>query len=392
MASIQVKNDRYYFVYYDGAQGKHRWKSSGIPVDTKNPKKSELMATMALGEFMATLEGRIVEEEPVRKKVNPANVQYADFLNTWLAERSKTIRKDTYEGYESALRVHLVPYFKEHPVSLAKITSDHLQAYLDSKRPALAVKTLTMHRAIMGAALDLAIKQQLIPYQEYLRDVVLPKVPRFNSDFLDRSQIDILLQRSSGDSCFPAFYLAAKLGLRRSEVCGLRWQAIDFSKKRVRINHTAIKTKTNGLMFCDSTKNESSNRELPLTPKVLSYLKALKAHQTEMRLFMGEKYDNRYLDYVCVHDDGRIILPDSITVSLKKWSAKLSSELGFPTIRLHDLRHSFATNLIREGVNIKVVSKMLGHSTEATTLRIYYHVLSDDFVQALNSADSKMAM
>ncbi len=396
MASVQIKNDRYYFVYYDPATSKHRWKSSGIAVDPKNSKKSELAANMALGEFMAKIEGRVVEEQPAPKrerKDTPSGVFFHDFLPVWLADKKKNIRADSYEGYEPAVRLHMTPYFKDHPILIQDINEDDLQAYLNAMlEKGLSVNTLTKHRAFLGSALYLAAKQGIISGRNYLKGVKLPSVPRYNGNFFTTEQIDTLLQYSRNNPYYPVFYLCAKLGLRRSEAIGIHWSAIDFNGKIIRINHTAIDTKENGLVLSDMTKNESSNRVLPLTPRVSAFLKELKRQQAEMRLFLGEKYNTKYEDYVCVHDDGRLLSPDGATFALKKMSRQLTATKGYPEIRLHDLRHSFATGLIKSGNNIKVVSKLLGHSTEATTLKIYYHVNNEDFAKALIEQDAKMAM
>lgn len=396
MASVQVKNDRYYFVYYDPMTGKHRWKSSGIPVDPKNPMKSEVKANMALGEFMAKVDGRVVEETTapmVERKNVPSGTFFHDLLPLWLADKKKHVRTDTYDGYEQFVRCHLVPYFKLHPVTVQDIDEKDLQACVDALlEKGLSINTVYKQRALLGDALYFASTQKLISGRDYLKGVKIPTVPKYNSNFYNTEQIDTLLQNNRDSIYYPALYLAAKLGLRRSEVCGLRWSSIDLVNKTVKINSTAIVTKSEGLVLSGMTKTEKSGRPLPLTTKVIAYLKDLKRQQTESRLFFGAQYSKDYLDYVCVLADGTLINPDCITYALNRYSKKLTATLGYPHVRFHDLRHSFATNLIRDGVNIKVVSKMLGHSTEATTLRIYYHVLPEDFANALKAQDEKMAM
>lgn len=168
-----------------------------------------------------------------------------------------------------------------------------------------------------------------------------------------------------------AVQLAVIYGVRRSEVCGLCWDAIDFKAGTIHICRTAVMN--NGrVVYSDNTKTDSSNRALPLTAYMQEYLKKVKLQQEENRDLFGNTYiDN---DLVCVHSNGSPIRPDCISPHFQR----RLKEIGLPPIRFHDLRHSAVYALRQGGCDVKDIQAWLGHSDITTTLNIYGHVLGRD--------------
>ena len=153
---------------------------------------------------------------------------------------------------------------------------------------------------------------------------------------------------------------------------GIKWNAIDFKEKTITIKHTVGYGKINGVsqfIFEDKTKNESSYRTLPLIPLVEELLLRHKEKQKEDKKYFGNTYNEQYKDYVCRNDLGELIKPGYIT---QKFSEILSKN-NLRHIRLHDLRHSCATLLRRNGVRLEDIQLWLGHSSYQTTLR-YSHI------------------
>lgn len=152
-------------------------------------------------------------------------------------------------------------------------------------------------------------------------------------------------------------------GLRRSEVCGLRWQDIDFDNGVMHICNTVVKGDA-GYIEEERTKTRKSDRVIALVDFTVPHFKALKEQQQTAGLTLGK---------VCRWSNGDDIKHDYIS---KKFG-KLLKENGLPPIRYHDLRHTAASLLIASGATPQQTQEFLGHETVSTTMNIYAHCLSD---------------
>ena len=193
-----------------------------------------------------------------------------------------------------------------------------------------------------------------------------------------------MLRIAKGTNAETAVMLASYYGLRRSEICGLKWDAIDFEHKTIEIKSTAVRVTT--VIREDNTKSDSSHRILTLIPEVEQHLKELQAKQAEDKEFYG----NTYIEtaYVLRWDNGEPYLPDYISSQF----AKLLKDNNMPHIRFHDLRHSFASALLAEGVSMKAVQELLGHSDFSTTANIYSHVTDEAKTKALNQISDTLRL
>ena len=178
--------------------------------------------------------------------------------------------------------------------------------------------------------------------------------------------------------------LAAFYGLRREEVLGLRWKAIDFEENTITINHTATQIEENGktvTVASDTTKTKFSMRTLPMVPQFRKLLLRKKEEQAELRRVCGKCYNKEFLDYVCVNALGERIKPSYLTNSFPAFVVKN----GMRRIRFHDLRHSCASLLLANGVSLKHIQEWLGHSDFSTTANIYAHL---DYQSKITSAEA----
>ena len=182
--------------------------------------------------------------------------------------------------------------------------------------------------------------------------------------------------------------MGAYYGLRREEICGLKWDAVDFQYKTITIKHTVIET-SNGkeyqLFLKDMTKDKSSFRTLPLSDATVDMLLKMKQRQEKMKLLFGNRYNHEFDDYFYVFENGDLVKPNWVTACFKR----LLDDNNMPHIRFHDLRHSCVTLLCHQGVPMEDISKWLGHSNLLTTEQVYAHY--DDMkkgsaLKALSSA------
>lgn len=196
------------------------------------------------------------------------------------------------------------------------------------------------------------------------------KIKYTGAKFYNERQIDELLFVVKGDILEGIVLFAVFYGMRRSEILGLKWDAIDFENCTLEIKHTVVKGEKT-LHKKDTTKNKSSHRTLPMPNIIIAMLKKIKAKQAQYKLLQP----NDYIDegYVFTREDGRLILPDYVTKHFKDILVK--SEL--PIIRLHDLRHSSASYLLYLGFSMKEIQMWLGHGDIGTTMNLYAHVDMD---------------
>ena len=156
-------------------------------------------------------------------------------------------------------------------------------------------------------------------------------------------------------------------GLRRSEVAGLKWSGIDFKNNSLIVERTMTRFST--VVEKETTKNESSNRTLPLNQEVKSFLLRQRAAQSENKLRMGRSYQDT--DYVCRWPDGHGVSCSNIS---SKFKVFLSAN-GIPAnVRFHDLRHSCASYLLRAGCSMKEIADWHGHADIGAAMNIYTHL------------------
>lgn len=207
------------------------------------------------------------------------------------------------------------------------------------------------------------------------------------SSFYDAEEVNKLFEVSRGTKLEYPILFGAFYGLRRSEVLGLKWDAIDFENDSIMIRHTVTSVTLDGkvqLVAADTTKTKSSLRTLPLVPFVKERLLVLKKEQENNRRLCGRSYHKQYAGYVCINEMGDLIKPHYVTEQFPK----LLDANGLRRIRFHDLRHSCASLMLANGVPMKQIQEWLGHSDFSTTANIYAHL---DYSTKLSSADAMLS-
>ena len=181
-----------------------------------------------------------------------------------------------------------------------------------------------------------------------------------------------------------------KDGLRREEILGLTGNAIDFKNKSITIRKTVGRGKDDGVtqfLIKDIPKNKSSYRTLPMFDFIADLLKKYKEKYKLNEKIFGNTYITDYKDFICLMDNGELVKPDYVDRTF----SRILKEKGFRHIRLHDLRHSCATLLLRNGVPLPEIQKWLGHSNIITTQR-YSHLDQNDKSIPANMIETKFNM
>ena len=208
-----------------------------------------------------------------------------------------------------------------------------------------------------------------------MRAVSPPKKRQREAKFYTPEQLGVLLAKAVGTRLELPVYIRAYLGLRRGELCGLRWSDVDLEHQTITIEHT--RTQAGKKEIEKGTKTASSTRTLYLPDTLCDMLKAAKEHQQACRAEYKNAYDDN--DYVVVMEDGRPFRPNYLSELFGKFLA----DNDLPKIVLHELRHTFASLSNQAGIPAYNIGKALGHSTPATTQKIYTHLLDQTHTQAV---------
>ena len=361
--SLQVKSDTFYAVLNfkdDSGKRKQKWVCLNMPV--KNNKRK---AEQRLAELLAENDGTAY--------IEPTKILFCDYVKLWVEGERGKVQVTTYDNYVHMLNRHIYPYFKKLGLPLAKVTPSVIQKYhADKLSEGLSPNTVIKHHAKMRTSLQQAYKAKLV--RENVADLVeKPKRAKYHGSFYNADELNKLLAVAKGTTIETPVFLAAYFGLRRSEIIGLRWEAVDFVSKTVTVKHKVVRAKLDGKMTIQATdelKTQSSYRVLPLNDTLLAYLKDVKSKQESNRKRNGNSHNHEYDDYVCVNEMGDLINPDYVTSTFEK----IIKNNGLKPIRFHDLRHSCASLLLALGYSMKDIQGWLGHSNYQTTANLYSHV------------------
>lgn len=361
--SLQIKNDMFYMVLNtkdNTGKRKQKWISTNLPVKG-NKRKAEKKLNLLLAELDNV------------EYIEPSKVLFCDFVRDWVTMNQSNLQATTYMNYLHMVDKHIDPHFRELELQLKNVTPDSIQGYHSAKiGSGLSPNTVIKHHAVMRSTLQYAVKTKLI--KENPCDFVdKPKRQKYTATFYNADEIKQLLAIAKGSTVETPIFIAAYFGLRRSEVLGLRWSALDISNGLMAVRHKVVRTIENGKLInlaTDDLKTESSYRMLPLNDSLLEYLKVVKQGQDKNRKLCGNSYCNDYSDYICVNDMGVLLNPDYVSSAFNK----LISRNGLKRIRFHDLRHSCASLLLALGYSMKDIQEWLGHSNYQTTANLYSHV------------------
>ena len=357
--------------------------------------KASTKSLLKLHETVITSLSHAVEQgwisDNPAERVNPcvkdSQILFTAFLQSWLKMMKTTVKLTTYSSYAQAINKTIVPYFDEHHpgLRLTEVTAQHIQDYYTHEMldNGLTANTVKHRHANIRKALQYAYTIDLIPGNPAAK-VELPKIEKYVGTYYNAAQLDQMFKLFKGDPAEFGVITAAFYGLRRSEIVGLKWDAIDFERKTITVRHTVTEATVDGkttLIKADSTKTKSSFRTLPLVAPFEQILCRMKAEQMQNRKLCGSCYCQEYLDYIYVNEIGELVKPGYLTSHVPA----VLEKNNMPKLRFHDLRHSCASLLFAHGVPLKEIQAWLGHSTIGTTANIYTHLDENSKINSANA-------
>jgi integrase len=350
---VAKRRNRFYAVIYDGidpisGRERRRWHPAG----TDRAVAEQLASRLAS------------DHGDCARSAGPTLGTY--LTRRWLPTKQLTLRPSTWDSYRRNIELHVLPSLGRVP--LRQLRAEHLERLYanlldagraDERGGGLDANTVLEIHMVLRRALTDAMRRGLISrnpaeiaHAPKRRPLASAEMRAWNAQ-----QLNAFLQLASDHSLFTVFWLAANTGMRRGELLGLRWGDVDLDDSRLSVSRALISV---GYELHESRgKTRTARRTIDLDPRTLELLRC------------ARRIDVDDDSYVFCHDDGSPIHPQVVSDAFKK----LVGRSGLPRIRLHDLRHTHATLLLKAGVPIKVVSERLGHSTPAFTMATYQHVL-----------------
>ncbi len=337
-------------------------------------------AEVELAKFVTEVQNGLV--------VDGKSLRFSEFTEIWKRDYgSKELAPTTYKRYCRMLETRLLPYFGHFYIN--KIRPTDIMKFYDllekdtqlvrksgnngakTKKP-LSGKTILEHHRLLRAMLHKAVYWQLIVANPAER-VQAPKARKPKRRSYDDEQTKILLENlellSIEDTKYKvAIILTVFTGVRLGELMGLEWQDVDFKNGIISINRSSQYLSDMGV-FTKTPKTESSIREIAIPEFIISLLEEYKLWYEEQKSIYGELWTNS--DRLFVQADGNPMHPSSIS----KWFVRYVSTIGLPVINFHGLRHTNASLLVAQNVDIAVISARLGHAQISTTLDFYVHPL-----------------
>ncbi len=398
----EVKGFYYVILVYKNAAGKRKDKSFPTKLPVRgNKTKAKNMSEQILMDFeipdedlfVATLVDDTSAEmkktisieisEDALDKINLTdltkeqieNLLFADYLKLYLPytrKRKKPIEDTTYASYEGNIKSPVGPYFREQGIKLKDLDARDIQEFYDIQLQRVTANTVIHYHAIIRLALTFARKNGWIS-ENPIDEVDKPEKNHYVGKFYSADELSKVFKLTKDTNLEVPVLMGGFYGLRRSECVGLRWSAIDLTNNVFYINHTVTTPRVNGklkIVAKDRAKTKSSLRALPLDMAVKERLLVIKERQEMYRKKFKRSYNKEWLDYVMVDELGGLIMPNYVTSAFKR----LLTKNDLRPIRFHDLRHTSASLLLNNGVQLKDIQMWLGHSDFATTANIYAHL------------------
>lgn len=267
--------------------------------------------------------------------------------------QGKTISRKKAECVAMALGLKLTDVFK-----------------LEQDTRPLSDKTILEYHRLISTIMTQAEKEMLVPYNPAAK-ATPPKVQKKNPDYYQPEQMDMILDAldKAPLKWRTITYLMIDTGCRRGEAAGVKWESIDFDTGTITIERALLYSAKRGVY--EGTTKTGKTRTVKIAPETLALLKRHRAEQFKLQLANGDRWNDT--GYVFTQDNGKPINPDSVT----DWQNKFSAAHGLPHIHPHAFRHTAASIMIADGVDLVTTANELGHADATTTTAIYAHQIAE---------------
>jgi len=306
--------------------------------------------------------------------VKPQRITFGKWLEEWLQGYVKmNVTPRTQESYRGIIYRHIIPALGA--ISLAELRPNHLQNYYSNALTkgrvdgtgGLSARSVHYLHRIISQALKHGVAMGIVA-RNVAEAVTPPRPQRTKISVLSPQDVAKFLEAAKETSFYVFFYTLLYTGLRRGELLALKWRNLDLEMASLHVVASAHML-NNGEYVIKEPKTTNSRRTVALPPSLALLLRQHRDDQEKICFELGRNRTDE--DFVFAHLDGRPINPNAVTLAF----IRLIRRSGLPHIRLHDLRHTHATLMLKAGIHPKVVSERLGHAGIGITLDTYSHVL-----------------
>ena len=318
--------------------------------------------------------------------VDPSKVTVGEYVLTWL-DGATHLAPKTIERYRELAEHQIVPHLgstilqKLRPSQISDWHATLLRAGGRNGRP-LAPRTVGHAHRVLHSALARAAKVEAVS-RNVAGVLAPPKVEVQEIESLTDLQIADVLSRLEGHILYPIVATALGTGMRRGELCGLQWGAVDLDQATISVERSLEQTGA-GLRL-KTPKSRHGRRRIAMPASVVEMLRAHRVRQIEMRLALGIGRPGPGA-FVFSHEDGSPLSPDRLS---QQWR-RAADAMGLPAVAFHALRHTHASALIAAGLDVVTVSRRLGHGSPGITLGIYAHRFANTDTAAASAMDAAM--
>ena len=298
--------------------------------------------------------------------IEPQRMTVAQWLDIWLAEYNGAVKPGTLKTYSDNVRNHIKPALGA--VRLCELQPHMVQTFINGlqrgRRP-LAAKTVKNVHGTLCKALSEAVRVRYIASNP-ANGCIMPKVQHGDIAPLEVEEIAAFTEAIKGNPSEDVFFVALFTGMRLSEILGLRWSRVDFKKGTIKVDAQLLVKRGQATERALGPTKNSKPRTFKAMPAVMDRLKAVQRKQKEWRLQAGAAWQND-MDLVFTGEYGQEI-PHA---TIEHRFTRIMDSIGIEGHRFHDLRHTFATEALRAGVDVKSISETMGHASTSFTLDIY---------------------
>lgn len=351
-----------------------RWCAAVSYVNDQGKARQRTVYTKTQKEAIAA-KRELLKQRDAGKLLTPTKETVGEFLMHWLTTVVPTKRRAaTQHVYRSIVTQHLIP--KLGHIRLDRLTPEHFERVQHEALKTLSPRTVTVMRAVFSAAMSVATERGRVT-QNIVDLVDGPRIEPYSATVLTDEEAHRLLAAAAGDRFEAGYALALYLGPRIGELLGLRWQDIDWKKKRI---HIRVQLEHPGPPpVLSEPKTKKSHRTLPLIAELATVLKRHQVRQMEERLaYKGVMPD---YDLIFTRANGEAYSEATVRVSFQR----LLTSAGLPPMRFHDLRHACATLLASAGVSQRLSMAILGHASLQVNQLVYTHIIEEDITGAVES-------
>lgn len=303
--------------------------------------------------------------------IAPDSITVGEWFDLWLKEYKGNIKESTKSQYESLGRCHIKKDIGN--MKLQKITAPTLQRFINKSYDngnGLSAKSCRNLHGVLHELFNQAVLCGYIKHNP-VSAVQLPLVKKNEMQILSGESLKAFLAECKGKVYERLFFVDLFTGMRESEIIGLTWDCVDFDKCTITIEKQLKREQRigGGHIYRFDTPKNGKTRTISPAPAVFDYLKRERAEQAKNRLKYGSSYINEH-NLVFTNELGEHLSPVTVYGCLKR----RVRAIGYPKVRFHDLRHSYAVMCIENGVDMKTISESMGHFSVAFTLDVYGHV------------------